>query len=136
MAETVHRMSTRRNRLVISELKASTSRVLPIAPDAGGSSRARVPAASAATSVARAIRLGSRGSLVAGNLVPPMSTGTLLLVRGILNVASPRFGTMIIAARPIVMISSGSRSCRSMPSSSEVRASPPRTAWRQRAPRP
>ena len=79
---------------------------------------------------------GGSGAAVAGNLVPPMSTGTLLLVRGILNVASPRFGTMIIAARPIVMISSGSRSWRSMPSSSEVRASPPRTAWRQRAPRP
>ena len=136
VAETVHRMSTRRNRLVISELKGSTSRVLPIAPDPGGSSRARVPASSAATSVAMAIRLGTRGSLVAGNLVPPMRTGILVFVSGILNLASPRLGTMIIAARPMVMISSGRSSWRSMPSSSDVRASPPRTAWRQRAPRP
>ena len=136
VAETVHRMSTHRNRLVIRELKGSTSRVLPIPPDPGGSRRARVPASSAATRVASAMRLGSLGSLVAGNLVPPISTGILLLVRGILNLASPRFGTMIIAARPIVMISSGSRSCRSMPSSSDVMASPPPTAWRRRAPRP
>ena len=128
VADTVHRIRTQMKRFVSSELNWSTSRALPTWPDEGGSSRAIVEAARAAESVARVIQFGSLGSLVAGNLVPPISTGTLRLVRGILNLASPRFGIMMMAASPRVMTSSGRRSWRSIPSSSEVMASPPRTA--------
>ena len=64
-------------RLVRSELNWSTSSELPTWPDDGGSSRVIVEAARAAESVASVIQLGSLGSLVAGNLVPPMRTGSL-----------------------------------------------------------
>ena len=74
--------------------------------------------------MARAILLGILGSLVAANLVPPIKTGILKLVRGIRNLASPRFGKMIIATRPMVMISSGSSSWTSMPSNSKSRPHP------------
>ena len=64
--------------------------------------------AKAIANVALAIRLGMRGSFVVSNLEPPIRIGTLRLVRGILNVALPRFGMRIIARTPTSITNSGS----------------------------
>ena len=52
---------------------------------------------------------GARGSEVNSNLLPPHKMGTRTDVRGILTLASPRFGTIIAKMMPATMISSGAR---------------------------
>ena len=127
-AAIVQRKRTNRNRVVRRMLKLFASRDPPTSPDQSDGSRiAKTETAIAAARVAMVIQLGSLGSLVASNLVPPIKTGILKFVSGILNLESPRFGTSMIATSPRVRMISGSRSVRSMLSSSYVRASPPQT---------
>ncbi len=72
--------------------------------------------------------LGSFGLLLNSDLVPPMKIGTLVRVRGIRIVASPRLGIRIIATIPSSIRISGRSSIvvsKSISVSIELMASTP-----------
>ena len=113
------------NSRVNSLLNSSMCKALPTSPS---SPRKRKEVSKARTSTPLATILGSLGSLLSSNLVPPMKIGTLVRVSGMRMVASPRLGIRIIATMPRSIKISGSSSMvvsRSISVSIELMASTP-----------
>jgi hypothetical protein len=118
-----HRKRTEMKMFESRMLNSSTTRAFPTSPDQSLGLRSPIcAAANEASRVPMVIQFGNRGSRAMPNLDPPRSTGTLKEVRGILNLASPKFGTMIRATRPTSMMISGRRSSVGIPASSELMA--------------
>ena len=86
-------------------LKLSTTRIPPTS--FGDSDMSSNEDRRAMENVRFEILFGILGLLVRSNLDPPRSTGTLTVVRGSRNLASPKLGTTTIEISPRSIISSG-----------------------------